>query len=98
MSRKEFADYAEHTFRYHNRVVNDLITATSFDEEAAPADAALIRAEERMAASCQPLNNMVSATIEGRNLSYFAKIRLLDAVPECAAASRAVEALVRDMF
>lgn len=98
MSRDEFADYAEQTFRYHNRVVNDLITQTSFSEESAAADPALIRAEERMAASCQPLNNMVSATIEGRELSYFAKIRLLDAVPECAAASRAVEARMREMF
>lgn len=98
MSHDEFAEYAEQTFRYHNRVVNDLITATSFGEESASGDAALLRAEERMAASCQPLNKMVTATIEGRDLSYFAKIRLLDAVPECASASRAVEARVRDMF
>lgn len=98
MSREEFAEYAEQTFRFHNRVVNDLITATSFGAESAPGDPALISAEERMAASCQPLNNMVTATIEGRDLSYWAKIRLLDAVPECAAASRAVEARVREMF
>ncbi len=98
MSREEFADYAEQTFRYHNRVVNELIIQTSFGDESAAADPALIRAEERMAERCQPLNNMVTATIEGKDLSYWAKIRLLDAVPECAAASRAVEARVREMF
>lgn len=98
MSREEFAEYAEQTFRHHNRVVNDLITATSFGDEAAASDPVLISAEERMAESCQPLNNMVSATIEGRDLSYFAKIRLLDAVPECAAASREVEARMGEMF
>lgn len=98
MNREAFADYAEQTFRYHNRVVNDLITATSFGDEALLEDTTLIRAEERMAHRCQPLNNMVSATIEGRELSYWAKIRLLDAVPECAAASRAVEARIPELF
>ena len=94
MSREAFAEYAEQTFRYHNRVVNDLITATSFGDESALEDAALIHAEERMAARCQPLNNMVTATIEGRELSYWAKVRLLESVPECAAASRAVAARI----
>lgn len=98
MSRDEFAEYAERTFRYHNRVLNDLITATSFGDESGLEDAALIRAEERMAARCQPLNEMVSATIEGRELSYWAKIRLLDSVPDCVAASRAVEARIPEMF
>ena len=98
MNRAAFAEYAEQTFRYHNRVVNDLITATSFGDESVLEDEALIRAEERMAASCQPLNKMVGATIEGRDLSYWAKIRLLDAVPECAAASRAVEARIPEVF
>ncbi|MGR9090830.1 MAG: hypothetical protein ACU85U_09655 [Gammaproteobacteria bacterium] len=98
MSREAFAEYAEQTFRYHNRVVNDLITATSFGDEAVVEDMALLRAEERMAARCQPLNNMVTATIEGRELSYWAKIHLLESVPECADASRTVEARIREMF
>ena len=98
MSRVAFAEYAEQTFRYHNRVVNDLITATSFGDESVLEDVGLVRAEERMAASCQPLNKMVSATIEGRELSYWAKIRLLESVPECAAASRAVEARISEIF
>ncbi len=98
MSREAFANYAEQTFRYHNRVVNDLITATSFGDESVLEDTTLVRAEERMAHRCKPLNNMVSATIEGRELSYWAKIRLLEAVPECAAASRAVEERIPELF
>lgn len=98
MSREEFAAYAEKTFRYHNRVLNDLITATSFGDESLMEDLALLRAEETMAAVCQPLNDMVTATIEERELSLWAKLRLLEQVPRCEAASREVEDQIPAVF
>jgi hypothetical protein len=98
MTRAEFAEYVETTFRHHNRVVNELITASILGDEEIPIDPALIRAEEDMDASCQPLNEMVTATIEGRELSFWAKMRLLDQVPLCEAATRRVEAMIPAAF
>jgi len=94
MSRDQFAAYVEETFRYHNRVVNDLITASSMSDEEVVFDQRLVRAEETMAEKCLPLNEMVTANIEGRDLSLWAKMRLPQQVPECEAASRNVEALM----
>lgn len=94
-SRAEFEAYVERVFRYHNRVVNDLILTTSlFDTEEADASSPLVRAEEDMARACQPLNDVVTATIEGREIGFFHKLELLDAVPACEAASRELEALL----
>ena len=98
MTRAEFAEYVETTFRYHNRVVNELITASILGDEEIPIDPSLIRAEEDMDASCQPLNEMVTATIEGRELSFWAKMQLLNQVPSCAAATRRVEAMIPAAF
>lgn len=94
-SRDEFAAYVERVFRYHNRVVNDLIVASSLSgdldlDEASP----LVRAEDAMADACRPLNDTVSATIEGRELGLFQKLQMPSAVPACEAASRRVEALL----
>lgn len=93
-SREAFAAYVERVFRYHNRVVNDLIVATSLGDESAFEDASLIGAEAAMAAACQPLNDTVSATIEGRDTGFFQRLALPEAVPACEAASRRVEALL----
>lgn len=94
-SRAEFEVYVEHVFRFHNRVLNDLIVATSLMEgDELDADAPLVRAEESMARACQPLNETVSATFEGREIGFFQKLLLPAAVPACEAATRTVEALL----
>jgi len=98
MSRDEFAEYVESTFRYHNKIVNELITAFIISAEEIPFDPVLIRAEEQMAAGCRPLNEMVLATIEGRELSRWAKLQLMNQVPVCAAATRRVESLIPTNF
>ncbi len=91
----EFAIYVEKVFRFHNGVVNDLITATAFmDESDLDADSPLVRAEETMASTCWPLNDAVSAAIEGRDLGFFRKMKLLEAVPACERASQHVQALL----
>ena len=94
-TKDEFAVYVEEVFRYHNGVVNDLITATAFmDEGALDGDSPLVRAEETMADTCWPLNDAVSATIEGRELGGFRKMKLLEAVPACEQASQRVAELL----
>jgi hypothetical protein len=92
MSRDDFAAYVEKTFRNHNRVVNELISISAGGELGV--DDPLAKAEEAMAAKCQPLNEMVSATMEKRTLSFWAKMRLPEQVPACAAATRKVEAMM----
>ena len=95
MSRESFAAYTEAVFRFHNRVVNDVIVASSlFGEQLLESDQTLLDAEAAMARTCQPLNNMVSATIEGRELGFFQKLQLLEAVPACEEASQAVDAIL----
>ncbi|MCZ6773964.1 MAG: hypothetical protein O7G83_18555 [Proteobacteria bacterium] len=91
----EFAIYVEEVFRYHNGVVNALITATAFmDAVELDEDSPLVLAEETMANACWPLNDAVSATIEGRELGFFHKMMLLEAVPACERASQHVQALL----
>ena len=94
MSREEFAEYVESTFRYHNRVVSELITVFSMSEEDIPFPPALIRAEDDMTARCKPINDMVSAKIEGRPQTLWAKLQLLNNVPLCEAATRRVEQMI----
>ena len=98
MTREEFAEYVETTFRYHNRIVNELITTFVMSSDEIPFDPALIRAEEQMAASCRPLNEIVSATIERREPSLWTKLQLLNQVPVCAAATQRVEGLIPTIF
>jgi hypothetical protein len=94
-TKEEFAAYVEDVFRYHNGVLNDLITATAFmDEAELDADSALVRAEEAMALSCLPLNEAVSAAVEGGELGFFEKMKLPEAVPACERASRRLESLL----
>lgn len=99
LSTQEFASYVERVFRHHNGVVNELILATSLsDDPDLILPAALLSAERQMVANCQPLNEMVSATIEGRALSRWKKLRLIDQVPACSMSSRQVEALIEKIF
>ncbi len=94
MTREEFGEYVEATFRYHNRVVSELITVFSMSDEDIPFPQALIRAEEDMTARCQPINEMVSAMIEGREQSLWTKLQLLNSTPLCEAATQQVEQLI----
>lgn len=98
MTKDEFAENVESTFRHHNRVVNEMITIFSFSGDEIPFEPALVRAEENMDASCQPLNEMDMATIEGRELSMWTKLQLLSQVPECAAVTRRVESVLPASF
>ncbi|MEM7467131.1 MAG: hypothetical protein AAF387_09620 [Pseudomonadota bacterium] len=99
LSKEDFATYVEQTFRHHNGVVNELILASSLsDDPELELPPELIRAEKAMVENCQPLNEMVSATIEGRELSVWAKLRLIDKVPECGVWSRRVENMIQQVF
>ena len=99
MTKAEFADYVEQVFRHHNGVVNELILVTSLSDDPEPElPVSLIAAEKAMVAKCQPLNDMVSATIEGRELSTWSKLLLIDQVPSCAEWSRRVEGLIEKSF
>ena len=95
MTRAEFAAYTERVFRYHNRVVNELILSVGL-ADGGPLDSSdpLVRAETEMAARCQPLNEAVAATIEGRTLGFFHKLQMLNAVPACEVATDSVIALL----
>ena len=99
MTQDEFAEYVEQVFRHHNGVLNELILATSLSEDPdLILPTPLIAAEKTMAAKCQPLNDMVSATIEGRELSTWSKLLLIDQVPSCAEWSQRVEELIEESF
>ena len=99
MTKEEFADYVERVFRHHNNVVNDLILATSLsDDPELELPSGLLAAEKLMVAECQPLNDMVSATIEGREMSTWSKLLLIDQVPSCAKWSQRVEGLIEESF
>lgn len=94
-SRDAFAGYTEKVFRYHNRVLNDLIVATSLaDLDSVEETDQLVAAEATMTSACQPLNEIVAATIEGREISFFTKLQLPEVVPACEIASRRVETLL----
>ena len=99
MSKDEFAEYVEQVFRHHNGVVNELILSSSLsDDPAHEFPPELLRAEEIMVRQCRPLNDMVSATIEGREISLWSKMLLMDQVPKCAQSSKRVEQLIPEMF
>ena len=99
MTKEEFADYVERVFRHHNNVVNELILATSLsDDPELELPSGLLAAEKLMVAKCQPLNDMVSATIEGREMSTWSKLLLIDQVPSCAKWSQRVEGLIEESF
>lgn len=99
LTTEEFAEYVETVFRYHNGVVNELILVTSLsDDPDLVLPQPLLTAEKLMVAKCQALNEMASATIEGRELSQWRKLLLIDHVPACSVASRRVEELIEQTF
>lgn len=93
--RAAFEQYVERVFRYQNRVVNDLIVAGSLlDDVSLDSDVALVRAEAELAAACRTLNEVVSATLEGRDISLFKRLSLTESVPRCETSARQLEALI----
>lgn len=95
MTQAQFAAYLEHVFRHHNKVMNDLINASS----ELPEDGDFLSsAEEHMAHACEPLNEVVSAEATSQATSYWTRQRLPDAVPECEAATVHLEILLREAF
>ena len=98
MTKQEFAAYTEATFRHHNTVMNDLILLSSLGSEEELADPQLVRAEHDMTEACKPLNEMVTATIEGVPLTMWSKLQLPNQVPACEAATQRVEAVMPETF
>lgn len=97
MSEEEFASYFEDAFRYHNQVMNELIEFASDLKDHSPRDTSrLPMAEKEMISACEPLNEAVTETLEGHDLSLKIKLRLADAVPECRRASEVVDQLIAD--
>ncbi|MEQ8234795.1 MAG: hypothetical protein RLW61_02485 [Gammaproteobacteria bacterium] len=83
-----FAAYAERVFRYHNHVVDDLIIATELGADTRGEDTRLVRAEHEMVRACRPLNEAVSARLEGRGIGLWQRLRLPVTVAACERASR----------
>ncbi|MBP1153009.1 MULTISPECIES: hypothetical protein [Methylocaldum] len=95
MNQREFAEYVEHVFRYHNQVVNELIELSGTSDDIDDEDAAeLAKEEAHMLQVCASLNDVVSESMTGQDTDFQAKMRLVDAVPECEAATRKVEDLL----
>jgi hypothetical protein len=95
MNQREFAEYVEHVFRYHNQVVNELIELSGTSDDIDDEDAAeLAKEEAHMLQVCASLNDVVSESMTGQDTDFQAKMRLVDAVPECEAATRKVDDLL----
>lgn len=95
MTREEFEQYVEHVFRYHNQVMSDLIENAIDRPEQSPHDLQVLNlAEKKMVTACQPLNEVVSESLSGENVGLTLKMELIDTVPACEAASKAVDDLM----
>jgi hypothetical protein len=95
MSQEEFGKYVERVFRYHNRVMNELIESAddSSDLDASEAQR-LSAAEAKMVEVCHLLNEAVSESQSGKSLGLQTEMALIDSVPACEAATQAVDDLM----
>lgn len=91
MSEADFAVYFERVFRHHNTVVNESLFASSGLMKASDP---VTGAEVKMDNACQPLNEVASASATGQSPDFWTKMKLVDAVPECEAATRQMEQLI----
>jgi hypothetical protein len=87
MDEAEFARYFEQVFRHHNNVVNESLFAVIPNAGEEPG----LAAEKNMRHACQPLNDVASAAATGETPDFTTKMKLLDAVPACEAATRQLE-------
>ncbi len=92
MNEADFAAYFEHVFRHHNNVVNDSLFVTS--DLLTRREDPVSKAEASMDHACQPLNDVAVAVSTGESADFMTKVKLLDAVPECEAATRRLEQLL----
>lgn len=91
MDQKDFADYVEQVFRHHNSVVDQLLYVADTQPDR---NSPLGQAEARMAFACLPLNEVVSSSALGQSTSFWARMHLSEAVPNCEAATRQVEEMI----
>jgi hypothetical protein len=91
MSESEFATYFERVFRHHNTVVNESMYTLALTPNT---EDPVIKAEITMNHACQPLNEAASAAAAGETMDFWQNMALLDAVPECEAATRKLEKLL----
>jgi hypothetical protein len=94
MTREEFGRYVEQVFRHHNQVVNSLMEFSDEDESDDPDEVReLAAAKARMYDLCRPLNETIEESLVGREIGLRTQMALMDAVPACERATRAVEEL-----
>jgi hypothetical protein len=96
MTQQQFAAHVERVFRYHNRVMSDLIDVNT-DRDFGDDDA-LSDAEEQMDEACEPLNEVVSEEAVARESSFWTRQRLPEAVPACEEATQHLEKLLHDLY
>jgi hypothetical protein len=96
MTQQEFTEYVERVFRHHNMVYNTLITELALEnpDYSDTENAELHQAEKKMLSVCAPLNDVVSAHTEGRQLDIASYMKLTKSVPDCEAATERVEGLI----
>lgn len=91
MSEAEFAAYFERVFRHHNTVVNESMYTLALTPGS---EDPVTNAEITMNHACQPLNEAASTAAAGKTMDFWQNMALLDAVPECEAATRRLEKLL----
>lgn len=97
MSQAQFAAQFEHVFRYHNRVMNELIMelpSLSLTEEDTDT---LSEAEEHMNEACDSLNEVVSLEAVSQHADFWTKRGLPEAVPACEEATHVVEEVFKNL-
>ena len=95
MTPEAFEKYVEHVFRYHNQVMSELIAAgDERPDQPRDEDRRLSAAEKKMITACQPLNEVVSESLSGENVGLQMRLDLVETVPACEEASKAVEELM----
>lgn len=97
MSQAQFAAQFEHVFRYHNRIMNELIMelpSLSLTEEDSDD---LNDAEEQMNEACDTLNEVASLEAVSQHADFWTLRGLPEAVPACEEATHTVEDLFRKL-
>ncbi|MBM4200644.1 MAG: hypothetical protein FJ189_05095 [Gammaproteobacteria bacterium] len=97
MSQAQFAAQFERVFRYHNRIMNQLIMelpSLALTEEDSDS---LTDAEEHMNEACDTLNEVASLEAVSQHADFWTQRGLPEAVPACEEATNAVERLFRKL-
>jgi hypothetical protein len=98
MTKEQFAAHFERVFRYHNGVMNDLISSSADLAESSPDGSAISEAEAIMDEACEPLNEVVAAESVSEKVGFETMRLLPAAVPECEAATRDLEVLLLEVL